>query len=126
MYYDLLTKIKNAQAVKAENIKTPYTNMDFLIAELLAKHKFIDEVFKKGRMPKRILDVKLRYQNGEGTILGVKFLSKPSRKLYVGYKEIKPVRQGYGLLVLSTPKGILDGKTAKREKVGGQLLFEIW
>ena len=126
MYYDLLTKIKNAQAVKKENIKIPYTNMDFAIAEILVKHKFVEEVFKKGRMPKRILDVKLRYQDGRGKILGVKLLSKPSRKLYAGYKDIKPVRQGYGLLVLSTPKGIMDGKSAKKEKVGGQLLFEIW
>lgn len=126
MYTDLLTKIKNAQAVKMESIKVPYTNMDFVISELLAKYKFIDEVFKKGRMPKRILDIKLRYQNGKGAIQGVKFLSIPSRKLYVGYKDVKPVRQGYGLLVLSTPKGILDGKTAKKQKVGGQLLFEIW
>ena|SRR3989344_4171376 len=126
MYIDLLIKIKNAQAVKMESIKVPYTNMDFVVAELLAKYKFIEEVLKKGRMPKRILDIKLRYQNGQGAIQGVKFLSIPSRKLYIGYKDVKPVRQGYGLLVLSTPKGILDGKTAKKQKVGGQLLFEIW
>ena len=126
MYYDLLTKIKNAQAVKMENVKSAYTEMDFVIAELLAKYKFIEEVSKKGRMPKRAMDVKLKYKDGKGAIQGVKFLSVPSRRLYIGYKEIKPVRQGYGLLVLSTPKGIMDGKTAKKEKVGGQLLFEIW
>lgn len=126
MYTDLLTKLKNAQAVKKESIKIPYSNMDFAVAELLAKHKFIEEAAKKGRMPKRVLELKLKYKNGQGAIQGVRFLSKPSRRLYAGYKEIKPVRQGYGLLALSTPKGILDGKTAKKEKVGGQLLFEIW
>src|SRR3989338_8341307 len=116
MYYDLLTKIKNAQAVKKENIKVPYTNMDFAVAEILAKHKFVEEVFKKGRMPKRILDIKLRYQNGEGKILGIKLLSKPSRKLFTGYKDIRPVRQGYGLLGLFTPQGIMDGKKARKKK----------
>jgi small subunit ribosomal protein S8 len=126
MYTDLLTKIKNAQAVKKESLKVPYSNADFAVSELLAKHKFIEEAAKKGRMPKRVLELKLKYQNGQGAIQGVRFLSKPSRRLYAGYKEIKPVRQGYGLLALSTPKGILDGKTAKKEKVGGQLLFEIW
>ncbi len=126
MYYNLLTKIKNAQAVKAESIKIPLSNMDLVIAELLAKHKFIDEAVKKGRAPKRILEVKLKYKQGKGAVQGVRLLSKPSRKLYCGYKEIKPVRQGYGLLVLSTPKGIMDGKSAKKEKIGGQLLFEIW
>lgn len=126
MYHDLLTKLKNAQAVKRESVKAPYSNMDFAILELLLKHKFIADVSKKGRMPKRIIDVQLKYKDGVGAIQRVEFLSKPSRKLYIGYKDIRPVRQGYGLLVLSTPNGILDGKTAKKQKVGGQLLFEIW
>lgn len=100
--------------------------MDFSVAEILTKHKFLEEVSKKGRLPKRILELKLRYENGKGVVGGVKIISKPSRRIYIGYKDIKPVKQGYGLLVLSTPKGIMDGKTAKKEKVGGQLLFEIW
>ena len=126
MYFNLLAKIKNAQAVKKESVKIPYSNLDFSIAELLAKHKFLDSVSKKGRMPKRVLDLKLKYKAGKGAVEGVKILSKPSRRMYVGDREIKPVRQGYGLLVLSTPKGILDGKSARKQKVGGQLLFEIW
>lgn len=126
MYVDLLTKIKNAQAAEKESIKVMYANMDFAIAEILAKHQFIKAVFKKGRMPKRVIDIRLKYKDGKGVIQGFRFLSKPSRKLYIGYKDIRSVRQGYGLLILSTPKGILDGKAAKKQKVGGQLLFEIW
>jgi len=125
MYIDLLTKIKNAQAVKKESLKVPYSEMDLAILELLEKHKFISGVAKKGRMPKRILDVTLKYENKKGAIQRVRFLSIPSRRLYIGYKDIKPVRQGYGLLVLSTPKGIMDGKTAYKQKIGGQLLFDI-
>ncbi len=126
MYTDLLAKIKNAQAVKKESVKLPYSNMDYAVAEVLASHKFLDGAFKKGRMPKRVLDLKLKYKDGKGVIEGVRILSKPSRRLYSGYKDIKPVRQGYGLLVLSTPKGVMDGKSAKKQKLGGQLLFEIW
>ena len=126
MYIDVLTKIKNAQAVKKESVKVPYTAMDLAILELLEKHKFITGVAKKGRMPKRVLDITLKYENKIGVIQSVRFLSIPSRRLYVGYKDIKPVRQGYGLLVLSTPKGIMDGKTAYKQKIGGQLLFDIW
>ncbi len=126
MYIDLLTKIKNAQAVKKESIKVPYSNMDFAVAELLASHKYLEGAFKKGRMPKRIIDIKLKYADGKGAIQEVQFLSRPSRKLYTGYKDIKPVRQGYGLLVLSTSKGIMDGKSAKKQKLGGQLLFKVW
>ncbi|MEK9170384.1 MAG: 30S ribosomal protein S8 [Patescibacteria group bacterium] len=127
MYFNLLAKIKNAQAVEKESIKIPYNNMDLVVAELLAEHKFIQGVEKKGRMPKRILEIKLKYdQDGNGAIQGVRLLSKPSREIYSGYKEIKPVRQGYGLLIISTSKGIMDGKKAKKLKLGGQLLFEIW
>ena len=126
MYTDLLTKLKNAQAVKKESIKMPYSNMDYAVAEVLVAKKFLDSAFKKGRMPKRVLDLKLKYKDGKGVIEGLKILSKPSRRLYIGYKDIKPVRQGYGLLVLSTPKGVMDGRSAKKQKLGGQLLFEIW
>ncbi len=127
MYLDLLTKIKNAQAVKKDSVKMPYSNMDFAVAEILAKNKFLEGAFKKGRLPKRVLDVKLKYdKTGRGAIQGVRILSKPSRKIYVGYKEIKPVRQGYGVLILSTPKGVMDGKEAKKNKLGGQVLFEVW
>ncbi len=126
MYIDLLTKLKNAQKAKLPNIKAAFSQMDLAIAELLAKHKFIDSVEKKGRMPKRVLDIKLRYVNGEGVIGGVEFLSKPSRRLYSGYKDIKKVLSGYGVLVVSTPRGILEGGEARKEKVGGALLFKIW
>ena len=126
MYTQLLTKLSNAQAVKKENIKMPYSNMDFAVAELLAKHRFVENVAKKGRNPKRFLEIKLMYKNGLGAISGYKILSKSSRRLYSGYSSVRSVRQGYGLLALSTPKGILDGLSAKKQKVGGQLLFEIW
>ena len=126
MYINLLTIIKNAQAVKKESVKTPYTAMDFAIAELLAQHKFVEAAYKKGRLPKRIIDVKLKYQDGKGAIEGIRLISKPSRKLYAGYRDLKPVRHGYGMAVLSTPKGVMDGKSARKQKLGGQLLFEIW
>lgn len=127
MYLDLLTKIKNGQAVKKESVKLPYSEMDFLIAELLTKHKFVEGASKKGRAPKRVLEVKLRYdKEGAPAVQGVNVLSRPSRRLYAGYKDLRPVRQGYGLLVISTPKGIMDGKSARQQKLGGQLLFQIW
>lgn len=126
MYIDLLTKIKNAQAVKKESIKVPYSKIDEEIASVLVKNNYLDSFEKKGRNPKRILDIKLKYNEGSGTVSGIKLLSRPSRRLYMGYKEIKPVRYGYGLLVLSTPKGIMTGTEAKKAKIGGQALFKIW
>ena len=126
MYFNLLTKIKNAQVAKKEFIRVPFSKMDFAVAELLQKKKFVKGVTKRGKGTKRVLEVQINYENGQGVIEGIKILSKPSRRLFVGYKDLKPVRQGFGIAVLSTPKGILAGKEARREKVGGQLLFEIW
>lgn len=122
MYIDLLIKIKNAQKAGHESLKTYYSKMDLAIAEILAVHKYIAGVEKKGRMPKRTLEIRL----GNNPIDDIKVVSRPSKKVYIGYKDLKTVRQGYGLGVISTSKGIMTTKEAKKHKVGGQLLFEIW
>lgn len=126
MYINLLTKIKNAQAAKLPGLKSPFSQMDFAIAELLAKLKYIESAEKKGRAPKRIIDIKLRYTEGQSVISGVEFLSKPSRRLYISYKDIKPTLQGYGLMVMTTSKGVMASGEAKKSKVGGVMLFKIW
>ncbi|MBN2197820.1 30S ribosomal protein S8 [Candidatus Wolfebacteria bacterium] len=126
MYIDLLIKIKNAQAVNKENVKFPYSKINESILELLKKNNYIKNVEKKGKGVKRILDIKLGYENKEGLIKDIKLISKPSRRLYIGYKDIRPVKHGYGLLVLSTPKGIMTNKEARKAKVGGEMLFQIW
>lgn len=127
MYTDLLVKIKNAQAVKSEIVKTSYSVMDKAILDILEKKNFIGAVEVKGRAPKKVIDINLKYDAaGKGAVTGVKILSKPSRHLYVGYVDIRPVKQGFGLLVVSTSKGIMDGASARKAKLGGELLFEIW
>ncbi len=126
MYTNLLTQIKNAQAVKKESIKIFYSKLKEKILEVLKDNNYIEDFEKKGRGVKRILDIKLKYADDKGVIDGIKFISKPSRRFYIGYKDIRPVKHGYGLVILSTPKGILTGKEARKMKVGGELLFEIW
>lgn len=126
MYIDLLTKIKNAQRAGKERLKVVYTNNDNAVAELLAKAGFIESVAKKGRLPKRILEIRPKYENEQGAITDIKFISRPSRHIYIGYRDLRSVRQGYGLGVISTPQGIMTTKEARKMKVGGELLFEIW
>lgn len=126
MYTDLLTKIHNAQRAKKASLKTPFSGMDFAIAEILAARGFVASVSKKGRTPKRIIEVDLKYTNDQGAITGIKFLSVPSRRIYAGYKDLRKVRQGFGIAVLSTPKGVMTADDARKQKLGGQLLFEIW
>jgi small subunit ribosomal protein S8 len=126
MYVDLLTKLKNAQKAKKASIKMPYSNMDLAVAELLSARGFVGAVTKKGRMPKRVIEVELKYEANKGGIGGIKLLSVPSRRLYSGYDTLRSVRQGFGLAVISTPKGVMTTTQARKQKVGGQLLFEIW
>lgn len=126
MHINLLIQLKNAQAVKKESIKVSYSKIKEKVLEILKDNNYIESFEKKGRAAKKILEARLKYNGNEGAINGIKLVSKPSRRLYVGYKDIKPVKRGYGLLVLSTPKGILTGQEARKMKVGGEAMFKIW
>lgn len=126
MYQDLLTKIHNAQRAGKTSMKAQFSNMDMAVAEILVARGFVSAAAKKGRSPKRIIEVDMKYTDGSGAITGIKFLSVPSRRLYAGYKDLRRVKQGYGTAVISTPKGIMTADSARKQKLGGELLFEIW
>ena len=126
MYINLLIRIKNAGAAKKEKVKIPYTEMDFKIAEILAREGIVGAVEKKGRLPKRIIEIRPAYKEGKAVMAGVRFLSTPGRRIYRGWRELRLVRQGYGFAVLSTPQGIMTNHEARKAKVGGEMLFEIW
>ena len=127
MYTDLLTKVKNAQKANKDAVKSAYSNFDFAVAEILVKNGYVESAVKKGRMPKRVMEIKLKYGLDKiGAITDIRLLSTPGRRLYTGYQELRQVKQGYGLVVVSTSKGLMTGKEARRAKLGGQLLFEIW
>ena len=128
MYINLLTQILNSQKVKKESIKFPYSVMDEKILDTLKKKGFVKDFDKKGKADKKYFEILLAYKEDKtGKINGVKFVTKPSRKIYGGYRDIKAVRRGHnGISVISTPKGIMTDLEAKRGKVGGAMLFEIW
>lgn len=124
MYHDVLIKIKNAQSAGKKMIKVPYSAMDSDILDVLLKKGYISRLEKKGRGYKRILAIGLN--DTKQSIQDVKFISKPSRRMYIGYKELRSVRQGFGTAVLSTSHGILTGEEARKTKTGGEMLFHIW
>lgn len=125
---DLLIRIKNASAVRHEVVTMPYSKMLFSVGEALKRHGYIAGITKKGKKTTaKDIEITLLYsEKREPKVQGVERLSKPSRRLYCGVRDIKPVRNGYGLLMLSTPKGILSGSEARKEAVGGEMLFKIW
>jgi small subunit ribosomal protein S8 len=105
----------------------PFSNFKFAIAEKLKEAGYVKSIEKKGKKVKKTLDITLKYDSeGVHVIKGVKRVSKPGRRMYKGAAEINPVRYGFGALILSTPKGIKTDKEARKEKIGGETLFEIW
>ena len=125
-YIQLITKIKNASALHKETVRFPHSKLNESVLQVLSDMGYISSFERKGRNPKKFFDIQLAYKNGEGKIRGVRFISTPSRRLYVGTHALRRVRQGYGTSVISTSQGIMSNKEAKTKKVGGQLLFEIW
>jgi len=123
MYYDMLIRIKNAQAAKKGSLKLPYSTMDMAVAEILVVKNYLKSALRKGRGAKRVIELVL---TDAPAINGVRLVSKPSRAIYAGYRDVRSVKSGHGIAVLSTPKGIMSGDQARKQKVGGKMLFEIW
>lgn len=124
---DFCNQLKNAGAVKKSTILVPLSNLKLAIAEVLVAEGYVKSAQVKGKKVRKMLELVLAYDaEGVHKIHGVTRISKPSRRMYRSVSEIVPVRYGHGALILSTPKGILTGDAAKKEKVGGEALFEIW
>jgi len=124
---DLINRLKNAGAVKHATVAIPFSNLKAAIAEKLKEAGYIAGLEKKGKKVKKTLEVTLKYDaKGKPVIQGARRVSKPGRRMYKSVLEINPVRYGHGALILSTPKGIKTDREAKKEKVGGEALLEIW
>jgi small subunit ribosomal protein S8 len=121
---DFLVRLKNASMVRRDTVLVPATNMNTELAKLLKKEGYVAGY--ENRPKRRALEVTLIYKEGVAAIHDAKRVSKPSRRMYMGVRDIKPVKRGKGILVLSTPKGLLTGRDATKERVGGEVLFELW
>lgn len=124
---DFIIQLKNAGMVKKRSVHIPYSQLKHAIADKLVEAGFIASATKHGKKVKKTLEVELKYDaQGAHQIQGVKRVSKPGRRLYVGVANIFPVKFGRGKRILSTPAGILTGEQAKEKNVGGEELFIIW
>ncbi len=123
---NLIISLKNAQNAKHDSLTVADTKMNAAILEVLKKEGFVGAIDKQGKDLKKKLVVALKYVDGMPAITDVQRMSKQSKRTYAGYKDIKPVRSGYGITVFSTPQGVLSDKAAKKAKVGGEILFKMW
>ena len=123
---DLVNRLKNASRAGQVETAIPFSKMKYAVSELLRKEGFVGDIREKGKGVKKDLVVELNYNGKKPRIAGVKRVSKPSRRLYTSVKEIIPVKNGRGRMVLSTPQGIMTGKQAREAGIGGEILFLIW
>jgi small subunit ribosomal protein S8 len=124
---DMLTRIRNAVKAKFNSVDIPGSKLKVEIAKILKDEGYIRnyKFLKDGKQG--ILRVYLKYGDGQSNVVyGLKRLSKPSRRVYVRSKDIKPVLNGMGISILSTSKGVMTDKRARKENVGGEILCNIW
>jgi len=124
---DMLTRIRNAGNARHLVTTCPSSREKLALARVLHEYGFIGDVSVEARDGHPVLVLGIRYdERGRALIDGIKRVSKPGRRVYVGREEIPRVRRGLGVAVLSTSKGILSDRQAREQNVGGELLCEVW
>jgi small subunit ribosomal protein S8 len=123
---DFISNLNNAARAGKMSFVAPYSRLSFAVAEVLAKNGFVDTVEKNGKKVVKTMNVTLGVAGGVPRLNGVRRISKPSRRVYVGSTELRPVKNGYGMLIVSTTSGLMTEKEARKAKLGGEALFQIW
>ncbi|MBK6770651.1 MAG: 30S ribosomal protein S8 [Ignavibacteria bacterium] len=124
---DYLTRVRNSLKAGKKTVDMPYSKFKQAISEILKKSSFIEDfkvIEAEGKF--KMLSLKLKYNDGESVILGLKRISKPGIRRYVSNEDIPRVRNGLGISIVSTSKGLLTDKEARSLKVGGEVVCEIW
>ncbi|OGV89201.1 30S ribosomal protein S8 [Microgenomates group bacterium RBG_19FT_COMBO_39_10] len=124
---DLITRIKNGYAVRKRKFKVPYSATKENLAKILVKEGYLKEITVEGKKPQeKQLVVGLKYPHQEPAITNIERVSKPSLRVYLQAKKLKPIRSGFGMRILSTSKGLMTDKQAKKKKLGGEVICQLW
>jgi len=123
---DMLTRIRNGIAVDKSEISLPHSNLKEAVAKLLVENNFIEGLRVEKDEKAKVLVLVLNRDNGAFKITEISKISKPGRRAYVNAKEIPVIKQGRGLVILSTSKGVMTGQQAKVERVGGELICQVY
>jgi small subunit ribosomal protein S8 len=122
---DMLTRIRNGARALRPVVQIPHSKMKESIAHILKKEGYIAEVTVEGKIPKT-LSVRLKYEGKKNVIEGLRRISKPGLRHYVGATEIPRVHAGMGVAVISTPEGVMTGVQARKKNLGGEVVCHIW
>ncbi len=123
---DLLARLRNASLARHERAEMPSSRLRVSIAKLLKEEGYVDDV-RESEGPKRTLTIVLRYgRDRQSAFDGLRRVSRPGRRVYVRHDQIPRVRNGYGIAILSTSRGVMTDRQARKASVGGELLCEVW
>ena len=124
---DMLARIRNAVSAKHSRVDVPASKLKLEIARILKEEGYINNFVLKGEGAKRMIRIFLRYDaRGTSSITHLQRVSRPGRRVYVGSHEIPRVLGGYGINIVSTSRGLMSGKTARKENIGGEVLAEVY
>ena len=123
---DFLTRIRNASMVGKVEVTMPFSKVNNEIATLLAREGYIQAASHRGRGINKEIVVEVRYIDDKPAIENIKRISKPGRRVYRKASSLRVIKSGLGMSVVSTPKGMLTDKEARNNKVGGEIVCEIW
>ena len=124
---DMLTRIRNAGRARHRSASCPASRLKLAVAKVLSQEGFVGEVSTGTKDGHASMTIAMRYDDeGKEIVDGIRRISKPGRRVYVGVKEIPRVRNGLGMAVLSTPKGVMCDRDAREANVGGEVLCEVW
>jgi small subunit ribosomal protein S8 len=123
---DMLTRLRNANQALLPDVEVSHSKLKESIAQILKREGYLADVAIEGATAAKKLKLKLKYNGRKGVIAGLKRVSKPGLRRYVGATEIPRVLNGMGISIVSTPKGVMTGNDAKKQNVGGELVAFIW
>jgi small subunit ribosomal protein S8 len=124
---DLLARIRNGALARHDRVEMPHSKLKRAVAEVLKSEGFVDDVRESDGEGKKTLTVVLRYGRGKDSAIdGIRRVSAPGRRVYVRFDRIPRVRSGMGISILSTSRGVMTDRQAVEQKVGGELLCEVW
>jgi small subunit ribosomal protein S8 len=123
---DMLTRLRNATMANLDEVTIPFSKIKAGIADVLKNDGYILDFVAEGEGVKKQIRIKLKYFRKQSVIEGIKRISRPACRIYCGSDDIPKVRNGMGTVVLSTPKGLMNGNEAKRQNIGGEILCHVW
>jgi small subunit ribosomal protein S8 len=127
---DMLTRIRNAIMARKLEVAIPFSKMKAQIARVFVEEGYVESYSVNGEGTQKAINISLKYvgtrRKRKAVITGLERISKPGRRIYTGYRDIPWVLSGMGIAIMTTPRGIMTGQQARRDRVGGEILCYVW